>query len=237
MRAAVSTSHPQSELSTPPPKVRFVDALSSPADDGLNGGRHHSMDRDLLASGAVWSFATPFTIFASKGCLLVYFLVQVFTTLSAIGFPLAHDGKEVDHGTCDTHGVSEFFTIFCICGVVVCITLPLWGKAFFQHMLLALQSGLQLFSEPYDREYTITLGVAVVVQYGVSLYGLHIATGGHDDVTQAELCDKGPFRVVWFCAMTIVLASSTMFGLHALHYHWMSRQRRRALESQTIVIY
>ena len=56
------------------------------------------MEQDLLASGAVWSFATPWTVFAMKGCL-GYFLVQVFTTLSGIGFPLAHDGKDVDHGT------------------------------------------------------------------------------------------------------------------------------------------
>ena len=104
-------------------------------------------------------------------------------------------------------------------------------------MLQALQSGLQLFSEPYDREYTITLSVAVVVQYGVSLYGLHVATGGHDDVSKAELCDKGPFRVVWFCAMTVVLATTALFALHALHYHWMSRTRRKVLESQTVVVY
>ncbi|CUG92596.1 transmembrane protein, putative [Bodo saltans] len=222
-----------------------ADAESPDSDDGKNSksttkptsssvyilenNNIHEGDTIQLVTGSVWAFLPPSHIPIAKALLTGFWGVAVFATLSAVGYPLGNSVPEACREESE-----NFFYPFGFFGFLICILFPLWGLAFFGHMLDALQQGLLPFCRSYDRELTIGVGCGMVGALATSLYGLHVAPP--TTIGSESECSKC-HDVVRTSSWSFLLAVGGLSLLHVLHFQYMTRARQRYMDSRTVVLY
>lgn len=188
-------------------------------------------DTIQLVTGSVWAFLPPPHVRIAKAVFVVFWCVAVFAALSALGYPLAnHVPVEC------REPVEDFFYSFGFFGIMVTILFPWWAKSFFDHMLDALQQGLQPFCQPYDREVTIGLGCGIVGATCSALYGLHVApppTLGSSGPAECAHCHD----VVRSSSWSFLLSVGVLSLMHVVHYQYLCRARQKYMDSRRVVLY
>jgi hypothetical protein len=222
------------EASTPnDADAKDVDKQKVPSSSSVyileNSNIVHEGDTMQLVTGSVWAFLPPSHIPIAKALLTGFWGVTVFATLSAVGYPLGNSVPEACREESE-----DFFYPFGFFGFLICILFPIWGRAFFGHMLDALQQGLLPFCHSYDRELTIGVGCGMVGALATSLYGLHVAPP--TTIGSENECSKC-HDVVRTSSWSFLLAVGGLSLLHVLHFQYMTRARQRYMDSRTVVLY
>jgi hypothetical protein len=234
-----STGYASDETFSADPKHAADDDTTMPPTmtrhDSTSGAMYvleHNDDTIQLVTGPVWAFFPPMHVRVARWVLIVFWCVVVFATLSALGFPLANKVPPA----CK-EPVENFFYSFSFFGIMTAILLPLWARAFFEHMLESLQQGLQPFSQAYDRELTIALGCGLVGATSSALYGLDVAPPpklvGDDGPPECAHCQE----IVRSSSWSFLLAVGILSLMHVLHYQYLCRARQRYMDSRRVVLY